>query len=109
VAIAIDIPIGLSDAGPRRCDALARRRLPGRSATVFNAPPRACLDHVDDYPGANARARQAGDQGLSRQSFGLLAKIREVDEFWPEAPGPIYEVHPELSFARLNGGVPLAP
>lgn len=107
--VAIDIPLGLSETGDRDADVLARRNLPGRSSTIFNAPPRACLDAGDDYQRASDLSRQHGSKGLSRQSFGLLAKIREVDEFWRAAPCPLVEVHPELSFARLNGGVPLAP
>lgn len=108
--MAIDIPVGLSVTGERRAEALARERLPKRASTVFNAPPRACLDAGDpQYARANALCRRDGGKGLSRQSFGLLAKIRDVDSFWASAPCPIFEVHPELSFARLNAGVPLAP
>jgi len=106
---AIDIPLGLSETGERQADLLARRKLPGRSSTIFNAPARSCLSALDDYQRANDLSRRNGAKGLSRQSFGLMAKIHEVDEFWPSAPCPLYEVHPELSFARLNAGRPLAP
>ena len=106
--VAIDIPLGLSETGDRRADVLARKGLRGRSSTVFNAPPRSCLQAGNDYQRANSLSRRDGAKGLSRQSFGLLAKIREVDEFWRSSPCPLYEVHPELSFARLNGGVALA-
>ena len=107
-AAAIDIPLGLSVTGERAADVLARRRLPGRSSTIFNAPPRSCLAAGVDYQRANDLSRRHGAKGLSRQSFGLLAKIREVDDFWRSSACPLYEVHPELSFARLNGGVPLS-
>ncbi len=106
-AVAIDIPLGLSQSGDRRADQLARQRLRGRASTVFNAPPRACLES-GEYDGANELSRRHGAKGLSRQSFGLLPKIREVDAYWRSAPCSLYEVHPELSFARLNGDVALA-
>lgn len=106
--VAIDIPLGLSETGERQADVLARRELPGRSSTVFNAPARASLAAVEDYRLANELSRRDGSRGLSRQTFGLFAKIREVDDFWRSAPCTLYEVHPELSFARLNGGTPLA-
>jgi len=106
--VAIDIPLGLSDNGERLAEVLARRRLPGRASTIFNAPARACLAAADDYARANELSRAHGGKGLSRQSFALLAKIRDVDEYWRSAPCPMYEVHPELSFARLNARTPLA-
>lgn len=109
-AVAIDIPLGLSASGERRAETLARRRLPHRASTVFNVPPRICLEAGEgDYARANAQSRREAGKGLSRQSFALLAKIREVDSFWTSAPCPVYEVHPELSFARLNAGTPLPP
>ena len=107
--IAIDIPIGLSYTGERLCDTLARRALPGRASTVFNAPPRACLEVVDDYERANEISFARGGKGLSRQSFGLLKKIEEVDNFLRVSTTPFFEVHPELCFARLNADVVLAP
>src|SRR5438876_2634138 len=51
--IAIDMPIGLSDHGPRGCDGAARRLLPGRASSVFPPPPRAMLS-FDSYETANA-------------------------------------------------------
>jgi predicted RNase H-like nuclease len=99
--IAIDIPIGLLDSGPRRADVLARAKLPGRASTIFNAPARACLVDVD-YRTANDVSQRVLGKGLSRQSYALLPKIREVDDFWRSAPCPVWEVHPELSFAKIN-------
>ncbi len=106
--IAIDIPIGLLDSGPRRADILARSNLPGRASTIFNAPPRARLAHVHDYRAANATSQRVLGKGLSKQSFALLSKIREVDAFWRVARCPVWEVHPELSFAKLSGRPRLA-
>ena len=106
--IAIDIPIGLLDSGPRRADALARRNLPGRASTIFNAPLRACLG-VQDDPAAQEIARRLLGKGLLTQSFALLAKIEEVERFHLRVRCPVWEVHPELSFAKINGGRALAP
>jgi predicted RNase H-like nuclease len=99
--IAIDIPMGLLDSGPRRADILARGKLPGRASTIFNAPARACLVDVQ-YLTANEISQRVLGKGLSQQSYALLPKIREVDDFWLSAPCPVWEVHPELSFAKIN-------
>ena len=97
--IAIDIPIGLLDerqAGGRECDRLARRRLPGRTSSVFSPPVRGLL-------GAT-RYGQVRGHGLSIQAFGILAKIREVDRLMtPALQGRVYEAHPELAFRSLAG------
>jgi predicted RNase H-like nuclease len=61
---------------------------------------------VDDYRRASEISILQGAKGLSRQSFSLLKKTREIDDFCRGSPVLFYEVHPELSFARLNAGVP---
>ena len=97
--IAIDIPIGLLDEtqpGGRECDRLARRLLPGRKSSVFNPPIRAdlgatCYNHVRGH-------------GMSKQTFHLLPKIREVDRMMtPGLQERVYEAHPELAFRSLAG------
>jgi len=102
--IAIDIPIGLSDTGPRECDRAARRRLGApRSASVFPAPCRAAL-HAGDYRVACALSRRAVGVALSRQAYAILRKIREVDaRMTPARQAFVREVHPELVFAVLAG------
>jgi predicted RNase H-like nuclease len=108
--LAIDMPIGLPEAGPRECDVLARRRLgAARGASVFAAPVRAVLN-ARDYATALARHRRADGRGLSRQAFNILPMIREVDRLlasWPNLRRRMIEVHPESSFARWNGGAPI--
>jgi predicted RNase H-like nuclease len=98
--IAIDMPIGLPDAGPRACDVVARRRLGPRRSSVFATPVRATLA-ATDYPDALARHRAADGRGLSKQAYNLLPKIREVDAH--AADPRLHESHPELAFARLLG------
>ncbi|MGA1462747.1 MAG: DUF429 domain-containing protein [Steroidobacteraceae bacterium] len=108
--LAIDMPIGLPEAGHRECDVLARRRLgAARGASVFAAPVRAVLN-ARDYATALARHRRADGRGLSRQAFNILPKIREVDRLLASRPNlrrRMIEVHPESSFAQWNGGAPI--
>ncbi len=76
--VCVDMPIGLMDAGPRECDILARRALGrARGASVFPAPNRPMLG-LATWEQANAWGKSRG-RGLSRQSWGLMDKIRELD------------------------------
>jgi len=108
--IAIDIPIGLMDAGPRYCDVAARALLGApRASSVFPAPNRAVL-MARSY-GEACSARQSLDgKKISQQAFAILPKIREADDLLcktPELRGRVREVHPEVSFAIWNGGRPM--
>lgn len=104
-AVAIDIPIGLPADHPRQAEKLARRLLPGRTSTVFNAPAAAVLD-VTDYPAGNAANRAALGLGLSKQAWYLVPKIRDVRDWLETRPQvPVVEAHPEVCFAAMNGGV----
>lgn len=99
--VAIDMPIGLPESGPRACDSAARKLLSPHGSRVFPAPPRAALAHADDYAAACAAARAQGGKALSRQTWNLLSAINEIDQL---ADDPrIVECHPELAFAVLNG------
>ena len=103
----IDMPLGLIAAGWRDADLLARRALGRRGASVFAIPPRTVLE-CQSYPEANQACRDLTGNGLSVQAWGLRRKIAEADEFRRRAAVPLYEVHPELAFTALAGGVPLA-
>lgn len=99
-AVAIDIPIGLLDRpepGGRLCDREARRLLGRpRASSVFNPPLRQQLS-AKVYGGSLTK-------GMSRQTFSLLPKIREVDEaLLGSTRGLFYEAHPELAFALVAG------
>jgi predicted RNase H-like nuclease len=102
--IGIDIPIGLSDEGPRACDVEARRWLGRpRGSSVFPAPCRAVLG-VRGFPRACAISRRTLGVALSRQTYNILPKIREVDAIVrPGRQAFVREVHPELVFAILAG------
>jgi predicted RNase H-like nuclease len=108
--VGIDIPIGLCESGARPCDLMARSLLgPVRGASVFPAPVRGVLV-ASSYSEA-CRIRQAADgKKMSKQAWAIVPKIREVDELLQGDPGlrtVVREVHPEVSFYHLNGGVPV--
>lgn len=107
---AIDIPIGLVDGRPRRCDQEARRRLGPRRSSVFPAPPRAVLE-AHDHGDACRRARALDGRGVSVQTWNIVPKVRQVDALLRQQPALVSrfrEVHPELAFLAWNGGWPLA-
>ena len=109
--VAIDVPIGLTDAGQRACDRAARRLLGRpRSSSVFSAPIRAVLD-IRTYREASDAHRRADGRGMSRQSFGIMSKIREIDLHLRTLPASdrarMHEAHPEVSFSLWNGGRPM--
>jgi predicted RNase H-like nuclease len=90
--IAVDIPIGF---GPRKADDHARAFLRGAASTVFKTPPRELLE-MPFGPGL----------GLSAQSHALGARILHVTGLARE-DSRFREVHPEVSFRAMNGGLPL--
>jgi predicted RNase H-like nuclease len=104
VVIAIDMPIGLSDSGPRACDLEARRLLGRpRASSVFPAPCRAALA-ATTYRRACGLSRRTLGVALTIECFNILAKIREVDALMtPARQALVREVHPELVFALLAG------
>lgn len=101
-AIAIDIPIGLSDTGPRAADLLARNALGARRSCVFVTPVRPAL-LAENFTAAVAINQELANAGISRQAFNLKEKLLEVDRWLPNAPCRVVETHPELSFAALHG------
>jgi predicted RNase H-like nuclease len=108
--LAVDIPIGLTERGPRLCDREARARLGrARGSSVFPAPIRPVLAAAT-YEEACRIGRAAEGRALSRQAWGIAPKIRQVDDFLAadySRQDWLHEVHPELSFWCWNGGVPM--
>jgi predicted RNase H-like nuclease len=101
--VAIDIPIGLPTSERRACDLEARRRLTPHTSRVFSAPARAALG-ASDYRQCCALNEAALGVGLTKQSHGLLPKIREVDEaMTAERQFRVREAHPEVTFLTLKG------
>jgi predicted RNase H-like nuclease len=131
-AVFVDIPIGLPDGKAvlfRTCDRLAKDELGPRGSSVFPVPVRPALE-APSYKEANRIQLRFTGQGLSRQSYALAPRILEVDAILRggtlhggrggalhggllrgeppnDLPGRVFESHPELCFARLNGGRPL--
>src|SRR5262249_49179060 len=93
---------------PRACEAEARKLLPGKASSVFPTPCRpvlACTTHAD----ANALSKSLG-VGINQQTFHLFSKMNEVDRLLRSTPALqriVREAHPELAFARMNGGKPV--
>jgi predicted RNase H-like nuclease len=107
-AMAIDIPIGLSHTGIRACDFQARARLGlPRSTSVF-PPPIPDLLACTSFAEATAVSRARIGRGISIQSFSIIDKIREANEFITVAnQDRWFEMHPEVSFWALAGGRPM--
>ncbi|WP_197524692.1 DUF429 domain-containing protein [Botrimarina hoheduenensis] len=109
---AIDMPVDLpagkpQDEGLRDCDAAARTRLGWpRSSSVFSAPPKPVLA-AQSYEEACELSVALSGQKLSVQAWNLVPKVREVQALLVERPelvGRLFETHPELCFAQMNGG-----
>jgi predicted RNase H-like nuclease len=104
---AIDMPIGLPDRGLRACDLAARAMLRPHASRVFTGVQRNLWNYPSHADAVRA-LRLRNEMGISIQLWNLLPKIREVDAIMtPRRQASIREAHPELVFARLNGGVPL--
>ena len=108
--VAIDIPIGLAEIGPRQCDDEVRRILgPVRGCSVFPAPIRPVLP-VTDYKEACQVWFGVEGKKMSKQSFAIMPKIKEVDDLLRQEPvlrETFREVHPELCFCFMAGKQPV--
>jgi predicted RNase H-like nuclease len=98
--VAVNIPIGLLEKyqeGGRECDRAARKVLgKPRASAVFSPPPRPSL--------SCATFEESRQWKLSRQSFGVLQRVREMDHIMnPDLQVRIREAHPELSFFAMAG------
>ncbi len=102
--IAIDIPIGLTEAGPRQCDIEARKLLGSRASSVFPAPIRPALQG-NTRREADLISRQVDGRGVPAQAFAIYSKIRDVDRILSaesQLQERIKEVHPEACFWAWN-------
>ena len=109
--ILIDIPIGLRDSSPeeRLCDKEAREVLgPKRGSSVFPAPSRLALE-ATSYAAASRLNDKHTGRKLSKQSYAITGKIREVDALLDDdrVGKRLREVHPEVCFAALNRCSPM--
>lgn len=108
LCLAIDIPIGLLDCS-RPCDKAARKLLgQPRGTSVFAAPCRAALS-ATTHAAASQINREKTGRGLSQQAFGIIPKIKQVDDaIRAECQRWAFEVHPEVCFWALNQRRPMA-
>jgi predicted RNase H-like nuclease len=108
--VAIDIPIGLPNEGSRACDLEARKRLgPGRASSIFPAPIRPVLS-ATSYPEACQIGYGVEQKKLSRQTWAIIPKIRDIDSALrqdPQLRHLVCEVHPEVCFYFLAGERPM--
>lgn len=114
VAVAVDVPMGLTEAatrGGRECDRLARRLLGRRGSSVFAPPARPALA-AGTHAEANRinRASSTMQIGVSLQAFAIFGKIRDAEASLAGSPWlrtRAIEVHPEVCFAEMADGQPL--
>jgi predicted RNase H-like nuclease len=105
--VGIDMPLGLVETGWREADLAAQNFVGARRRSVFPVPPRAVWKqdawHEDSWEQANQRCRQITGHGLSRQTWGLRDKLAEANQCLATGQYSLHEVHPEVSFAAMNG------
>lgn len=112
--IAVDMPMGFLDRaerGGRLCEREARTILRKRGCCVFSTPVRPALA-ANDYKAAVQVNRSSAPEsvGFSIQAWHIIPKMREVDDALRNdvsLRSRVFEAHPELTFARLNGGQPV--
>jgi predicted RNase H-like nuclease len=107
LCLAIDIPIGLLDCS-RACDKEARKLLgQPRGTSVFAAPCRAALSAATHAAASEINRKRTG-RGLSQQAFGIVPKIKQVDEeMTSDSQSWAFEIHPEVCFWALNQHQPM--
>ena len=107
--IAADMPIGISSNGVRQCEVEARSALSPCGSRVFKTLPRGALRfEQSDWSSANQWSKEQGFGGISRQCWNIRPRILEIDGATnPDDQRRVFECHPELAFARLNGNKPL--
>jgi predicted RNase H-like nuclease len=104
--IGVDIPIGLPGTGERRpADVLARAYVGPRWQSVFMTPSLDLLS-TPTIAEANVLAAADGRPKVSAQTYALRRHILEVDPVARD-DGRVFEVHPEVSFARVQMGAHL--
>jgi predicted RNase H-like nuclease len=105
-AVAVDMPIGLPDAGVRVADVEARRRLGRKGSSVFPTPARGLLGAAT-HAEAVRLGRSIDGRGISVQAFNLLPRIAELNAVVDASMNDVLvEAHPESAFC-LMAGAPL--
>jgi len=104
--ILVDMPIGLpwQQQTIRGCDTAARKVLSPRGSSVFPVPARPALA-MNSYQEGSAENYRHLNKKLSKQSWNIAPKIRELDEYLRivNSAEKVREMHPEVAFWALNG------
>lgn len=106
-SIFVDMPIGLpenQEQAENRPEKYVRKLLPKKASSVFNVPCRQSI-YESTYEKANKQNKKVIGKGLSKQSFYISRKCKEIDVFlkmYPQFKNKIIESHPELQFSRLT-------
>ena len=105
----IDMAIGLPDEHTERnCETLARKELSAkRKSSLFPIPCRKAV-YAENYEMANQINRDVLQKGISKQSWFICSKIKELDKLLiqnPQLQARIRESHPEVAFHYLNAKV----
>lgn len=109
LVVAVDIPIGLTESGPRQCDIEVRKLLKERRSSVFPAPIRPAL-HASSRKQADEIQGGIEGKGVSKQSFALYGRIIEFDKILSDNPSiqqSVKEIHPEVCFWACNNNKPM--
>lgn len=101
----IDMPIGFStpDQPDRLCDKAARAILKARRSSVFTVPCREAV-YSETYELACEKNVEHLGKKFSKQTWGIVPKMREVDGFVQRQNRVLVrESHPEVAFTGLAG------
>jgi predicted RNase H-like nuclease len=100
----VDIPMGLPDKVARDLESQARKLLPGRPGSLFPVPCRQAVYASSYEEACKTNSRHLGKK-LSKQTWNICSKIREVDRLLcgdASLQERVYESHPELAFYLLS-------
>ena len=103
--VGIDMPLHVTDEPwPRASDMLAKAYLGAKGAALFVTPPLSAYE-APDYATGCAVAKRLTGKAFSKQAWALKVKIMELATWWSPTGPDVREVHPEVSFSLLAGGV----
>ena len=101
-AVAVDMPMGLSDEPNNKIDQELRKRLGERRSSLFPTPSSGVLN-ARTYEEALERNREITGKGISIQAWNLVPQIRQVRKVvHPSDTDQFVECHPESSFAAMT-------
>ena len=106
--IAVDMPIGFPDSYGRNADIEARKAMSPFGSRVFPVP---CLEavHAVNYTEAICLNKlRSHNVSIPPVTNAIRPRMQEVDRVMSrQVEERVREVHPEVSFAMMNSGVPL--